>query len=121
MSTCVPSSGRIAAAAIGYYSNSARVCFLEALALPRRTGEETDTIREGRSSEVCKSEQGWMERMLDDERIGRMRHADEPVRASRMGQFVRAKGTGRVRAHRGGGGITVVYTIILIDSIDLQS
>jgi hypothetical protein len=60
-----------------------------------------------------------MERMLDDERIGRMRHADEPVRASRMGQFVRAKGTGRVRAHRGGGGITVVYTIILIDSIDI--
>jgi hypothetical protein len=46
-----------------------------------------------------------------------------PVRGSRMGQmgwFVRARGTGRVRARRGGGGIATVYTIVLIVCRDLS-
>jgi hypothetical protein len=35
-----------------------------------------------------------------------------------MGRFVRARGTGRVRARRGGGGIAMVYTIVLKVSRD---
>jgi hypothetical protein len=37
----------------------------------------------------------------------------------RMGRFVRARGTERVRARRGGGGMAVVYTIVLIVSRDI--
>jgi hypothetical protein len=40
-------------------------------------------------------------------------------RMEQMGWFVRARGIGRVRARRGGGGIPTVYTIVLIVSRDL--
>jgi hypothetical protein len=56
---------------------------------------------------------------IDGERIGADAACNWPVRSLRMGRFVRARGTGRVRAQRGGGGIAVVYTIVLIDSRDI--
>jgi hypothetical protein len=39
-----------------------------------------------------------------------------PMHGSRMGRFVRARGTGPVRARRGSGGMAVVFTIVLIVS-----
>jgi hypothetical protein len=58
---------------------------------------------------------------IDGERMGADAACNWPVRGLRMGRFVRARGTGRVRVQRRGGGIAMVYTIVLIDSRDKTS
>jgi hypothetical protein len=58
---------------------------------------------------------------IDSERMGWIAACRWPMRNSLMGRFVRARGTGRVRARRGGGGMAVVYTIVLIVSRDYKS